>query len=346
MNISPPIKRRSALLGSSGILVTAMTTAALAGMLFHGWLARADEARPVHLSRRDVRVHDPSTIVKCKDEYWVFYTGNGIPSVHSKDLVKWESGPVVFTDTPAWVAESVPAHRGNKFWAPDVIHLGNRYLLYYAVSTWQKNTSAIALATNPTLDPHDPRYRWTDRGIVIQSHEHDDFNTIDPAVTLDAEGGLWLVFGSYWSGIKLMALDPTTGKGLANGEALHSLAHSGSIEASYIYQHGEFYYLFVNWGQCCRGTNSTYSIRIGRSRAITGPYVDKDGVDMLHGGGSLFLGTEGPFIGPGHAGIVTVGNTDWFSCHFYDGDQAGKPALGIGRVHWESDGWPRLSPVE
>jgi arabinan endo-1,5-alpha-L-arabinosidase len=252
----------------------------------------------------------------------------------------------VFTNTPAWVAEAVPAHRGNEFWAPDIIHLGNQYLLYYSVSTWGKNTSAIALATNPTLDPGDPRYHWTDRGIVIQSSSHDTFNTLDPAITRDAHGGLWLGFGSYWSGIELIALDPSTGKRLARDPAIHPLAHADSIEASYIYHHGDFYYLFVDWGQCCQGVKSTYNIRIGRSNAITGPYVDKDGRDMLHGGGSLFLGTEDSFIGPGHAGIVTVGNTDWFSCHFYDGNQNGKPMLGIGQVQWRADGWPTLVPAK
>jgi arabinan endo-1,5-alpha-L-arabinosidase len=309
-------------------------------------LSYADESDLAHLSRRDVRVHDPSTIVKCKDEYWVFSTGNGIPSMHSKDLVRWESGPVVFTNTPAWVAEAVPAQHRNEFWAPNIIHLSNQYLLYYSVSTWGKNTSAIGLATNPTLDPKDPKYRWTDRGMVIQSNARDDFNTIDPAITQDVHGKLWLAFGSYWSGIKLIALDPGTGKRSARDPAIHPLAHADSIEASYIYHHGKFYYLFVNWGQCCRGIKSTYSIRIGRSRAITGPYVDKDGVDMLHGGGSLFLGTENSFIGPGHAGIVTVGKTDWFSCHFYDGDYNGMAMLGIGQVRWGADGWPALMPVK
>jgi arabinan endo-1,5-alpha-L-arabinosidase len=244
------------------------------------------------------------------------------------------------------VADAVPALRGDRFWAPDVMYVGKQYLLYYAVSTWGKNTSAIGLATNPTLDPSDPQFHWTDQGVVIHSCEGDNFNTIDPAITQDAEGGLWLAFGSYWSGIKLIRLDPSTGLRFANDKTIHALAYSGSIEASYIYHHGEFYYLFVDWGQCCRGTNSTYNIRIGRSHEITGPHCDKAAKDMLHGGGSLFLGSEGAFIGPGHAGIISVGNTDWFSCHFYDGEQGGTPMLGMGRVEWGTNGWPTLAPAK
>ncbi len=340
------MKARIGLLTSHRILIVVTIAAMMLGVMVGNWLVRADEPHLVHLSKRDVSVHDPSTIVKCKDEYWVFYTGDGVPSAHSKDLVKWESGPAVFTNLPEAVTQAVPAHKGNQVWAPDVMYVGKQYLLYYAVSTWGKNTSAIALATNPTLDPSDPQFHWTDRGVVIQSCEGDNFNTIDPAITQDGQGGLWLAFGSYWSGIKVIALDPATGLRFANDKTMHALAYSGSIEASYIYHHGEFYYLFVDWGQCCRGTNSTYNIRIGRSREVIGPYLDKDGKDMLHGGGSLFLGSEGAFIGPGHAGIIPASGKDWFSCHFYDGKQGGKPTLGIGQVEWGSDGWPVLVPAK
>ncbi len=129
---------------------------------------------------RGITTRDPSTIVKCKDEFWVFYTGHGIPSFHSKDLVRWEPGPPVFQTPPEWIAAAVPENRNMSYWAPDVIHLGDRYLLYYSVSSFGKMTSAIGLATTPTLDPADPAYHWTDQGIVVQSHEGGDFNTIDP----------------------------------------------------------------------------------------------------------------------------------------------------------------------
>jgi len=296
----------------------------------------------MRLGSRHIRVHDPSTIVKCGDEYWLFYTGPGVPSFHSKDLVKWERGPSVFTNAPAWTAQAVPANRWMYYWAPDVIHLGNRYLLYYAVSTFGKNRSAIGLATNPTLNPADPAFRWTDQGIVMQSTNTDNFNTIDPAVSLDADGNLWLAFGSYWSGIKLIQLNPDTGRRIATNSPMYSLAFNDSIEASYIYRHGEFYCLFVNWGRCCRGTNSTYEIRMGRSKKITGPYLDQQGGDLMTGAGTPFLSTSGSFIGPGHAGIVSREGRDWLSCHFYDGTEAGRPTLAVLPLDWGSNGWPRV----
>ena len=98
----------------------------------------------------------------------------------------------------------------------------------------------------------------------------------------------------------------------------------------------------MNWGLCCRGTNSTYTIRVGRSAQITGPYLDRDGVNMLHDGGSSFLESSGPAIGPGHAGIFTEGGTNWFSFHYYDARRRGAASLGQRRLQWDAGGWPFL----
>ncbi len=297
---------------------------------------------------RGIVTRDPSDIVKCKDEYWVFYTGHGVPSYHSKDLVKWERGPAVFKTAPDWIATTVPENRHMAYWAPDVMKVGDRYFLYYAVSSLGKMTSAIGLATNPTLDPNDPNYHWTDEGVVVQTREGqagDAYNAIDPAIFRDDDGSLWMTFGSYWSGIKLIQLDPKTGKRIAPDSKIYSLAYNDSIEASYLCKHGDYYYLFVNWNACCRGTNSTYNIRIGRSETITGPYLDKVGSDMLQAGGSLFLAaTNGPLFGPGHAGTLHAKGKDWFTSDF-EGDirMNGKATLAIMPLHWNSDGWPEAT---
>ena len=115
------------------------------------------------------------------------------------------------------------------------------------------------------------------------------------------------------------------------------------IEAPYIYKNGEYYYLFVNHGKCCNGINSTYFIVAGRSKNIGGPYFDKNGKDMLNGGGSVILKTEGRYIGPGHAGILTTSEYgDIFTYHFYDGFDNGISKLGVRSLSWNSEGWPIL----
>lgn len=294
---------------------------------------------------RGIVTRDPSDIVKCKGEYWIFYTGRGVPSYHSKDLVKWERGPAVFETAPSWIASTVPENHHMSYWAPDIMKLGNRYVLYYAVSSMGSMTSAIGLATNATLDPNDPAYHWVDEGAVVKSQQGGDCNAIDPSIFLDTDGTLWLTFGSYWSGIKLIQLDPRTGKRIAPDSKVYSLAYNESIEASYLCKHDNYYYLFVNWGSCCQGPQSTYNIRVGRSKSVTGPYLDKAGGDMLHSGGSLFLGTtNGPLIGPGHAGILNADGKSWFTSDF-EGDlrMNGRATLAIMPLRWNADAWPEAT---
>jgi arabinan endo-1,5-alpha-L-arabinosidase len=252
--------------------------------------------------------------------------------------VNWTNGPPVFTNVPDWT-KAVPGNRGY-FWAPDVVRTTNGYFLYYSVSSFGKNTSAIGLTITSALDPLDPKYGWHDRGIVVRSESGDNFNTIDPSVLLDDDDRLWMAFGSYWTGIKLIELDPKTGLRIATNSPVYRLAWHESIEAACLYQHGHAYYLFVNWGRCCVGTNSTYEIRVGRSDKITGPYVDRQGKDMLQGGGNLFLESKGKRIGPGHAGILKKSNKEFVSYHYYDGDNGGRARMEIAPLGWTDDGWP------
>ncbi len=141
----------------------------------------------------------------------------------------------------------------------------------------------------------------------------------------------------------MMPLDPSTGKRIGGDVALHSIAYYSEIEAPHIYYHDGYYYLFVNWDRCCRGVESTYNIRIGRSKTITGPYLDRDGVDLAKGGGTMFLETDGPFIGPGHANILKDGHRFWFSCHYYDATERGRSMFAIRPLEWKNDGWPKLA---
>ncbi len=286
-------------------------------------------------------IHDPSTIVKDDTSYFIFGTGPGIHTKSSPDLIHWENGDSVFRTPPAWTAKLVPEFHGS-IWAPDVVRVNGKFYLYYAVSSWGKQTSAIGLATNPTLNPAATNFLWTDDGPVITSTTNSAFNTIDPSVMLDADGRLWLAFGSYWQGIFLTELNPQTGQRVATNSPLFHLAWNHSIEAACLTRHGKFYYLFVNWGQCCQGTNSTYEVRVGRAEKVTGPYLDRDGHDLVDGGGSPFLQSRGRFIGPGHIGILNDGTTNGptrFSYHYYDAETQGRSRLALGTIDW-SDGWP------
>ena len=286
-------------------------------------------------------IHDPSTIVKEGEKFHLFGTGPGIRTKSSPDLIHWNNELPVFRQPPAWTKNAVPDFSGY-FWAPDVIRVHGKYFLYYSVSAWGKQTSAIGLATSPTLDTTATNYFWTDAGPVITSDNRSPFNTIDPSAFLDRDGKLWLAFGSYWQGIFLTELNPATGRRLATNAPFYQLAWNHSIEAACLIRHDHFYYLFVNWGQCCQGTNSTYEVRVGRAEKITGPYRDRDGNDLATGGGSPFLCSTGKFIGPGHIGIVGDDHPETatqFSYHYYDAETQGRSRLALGKIDW-ADGWP------
>jgi arabinan endo-1,5-alpha-L-arabinosidase len=286
-------------------------------------------------------IHDPSTIVSEGTNYLVFGTGWGIRTKSSPDLIHWDAGDPVFRVAPAWTMNAVPEFRGA-MWAPDVIRLDGKYFLYYSVSSWGKQISAIGLATTPALNPQATNHAWTDCGPVIASSNGYAFNTIDPSVFLDEDGRLWLAFGSYWEGIFLTELNSKTGLRIGTNSPLYRLAWNHAIEAACLTRHEKLYYLFVNWGQCCKGTNSTYEVRVGRAGKVIGPYLDRDDNSLVSGGGSPFLQTSGKFIGPGHIGIIAAAPTDGltkFSFHYYDPESQGRSRLALGKMDW-TNGWP------
>jgi arabinan endo-1,5-alpha-L-arabinosidase len=306
------------------------------------WLTSLLLCSAAYGQRGDIRhVHDP-VIAQDKGAYYIFSTGSGIPIRASTDLYEWKKAGRVFQDdVPAWAKAEVPGARD--VWAPDISHWNGRFHLYYSVSTFGSQRSCIGLATNATLDPSAPDYRWVDHGKVLESFpDQMDFNAIDPNLVLDAQGKPYLVWGSYWGGIKLVRLDPQTGKP-AEGEPIHGLAARPgvvAIEAPFIIRHDGLYYLFVSFDRCCRGVASDYRILAGRSREITGPYVDFAGRPMLEGHGTLVLAGYDTIRGPGHNGFLRTPEGDWLVHHMYDVKAKGMRTLQIRPLSWGRDGWP------
>lgn len=300
----------------------------------------------------NVLVRDPSTIIQRGDTYWIYGTGEGVQQFSSTDRLHWTKRGSVLRKMPDWLKEAVPSKRGNGAWAPDVSQWNGKYYLYYSYSMLHSKESGIGVATSETLEPS----RWVDQGAVIVSGAKTDYNAIDPSILRQENGRIWMVFGSYFSGIKLLELDPATGKRLAPESPIHTLANRGApgnaVEAPYIYFHDGYYYLFVNWDSCCAGIRSTYHIRIGRSKNVTGPYLDKNGRDMREGGGTLFItstfdnGSGRPVddqIGPGHAGVLRDRDGYWLSTHYeWARDKKGATTMNINKLDWDADGWPRL----
>lgn len=287
-----------------------------------------------------VKAHDP-VMAKDGGRYYVFTTGSRIPILCSTDMTQWEFCGRVFTENPQWARDAVQGV--TDLWAPDISFFNGKWHLYYSASTFGKNRSAIGLATNTTLNPDDPNYRWVDEGLVIESKQGDSFNAIDPNVAFDENNAPWLAWGSFWSGLKLRKLDAKTGKPAADAPVI-SLAGGrpgpNAIEAPFIIKRGEYFYLFFSTDFCCRGADSTYNIRVGRSATIDGPYVDKEGKPLTQGGGTPVLAGGRRWRGTGHNGIFSEAGTDWLVYHAYDAEEVGSAKLRIEALGWDAAGWP------
>ena len=246
----------------------------------------------------------------------------------------------------ARLAEAENGYTSQNIWAPSVSRHGDRINLYYSVSSFGINSSVIGLMTNDAFDPLKPDQGWEDQGLVLKSIISDDFNAIDPYRIDTADGRAWLSYGSYWSGIKLRELDPQTGKLLQPDTPVFSLAsrNGGAVEASAILEHAGRFYLFVSYDRCCAGLDSTYRIMVGRADTITGPYLGKDGTDLMQAGASELQKSAGRFVGPGGQEPVSGAAGDMLVYHYYDGDDLGKFKLQISPIGWDADGWPVLAP--
>jgi len=317
----------------------------------------------------DWHIHDPSRIIATNGLLMIANTGKAQEDGYNCGLetwymspgdTDWQPGQCLFTQKPAWIEEELPGNDGA-FWAPTLI---SSDIMYYSVPSMDEEEDAqcigLAFATGTV-----PNQKWEDSGAPItcsfdpesNADENDMPNSIDPAVFEDEfDDSAHLVYGG--NRIWMTELNPNSGMQIEenwweeNDPTYHFLAkgpesyddpdESEWIEAPYLHKHDSFYYLFVNWFGCCNGIDSTYEIHVGRSYSRTGPYLDKNGIPMTEGGGSLFMKKEGRYIGPGHAAVFSEGGRNWFSYHFYDEERDGLPWVGIQKLQWEA-GWPKVT---
>lgn len=309
------------------------------------------------LCSQDLVVHDPVAIEQdgC---YYIFSTGHGISWFSSKDMKNWKKEEPVFKQAPSWTNAVVPGFK-NHIWAPDISFHNGMYYLYYSISSFGKNTSAIGLVTNRTLDSNSENFEWEDQGVVVQSIPNRDlWNAIDPNLIMDEQNRPWLAFGSFWEGLKLVRLSDDL-KTIDKPEQWHTIARrnrdfnlpetdagNAALEAPFIFRKNGYYYLFLSWDYCCRAEKSTYKIVVGRSKTVTGPYVDKKGVSLFDGGGSVILQGNDNWYGLGHNSVYTFNQKDYMFFHAYDAHDDGKPKLKVLELEWDSEHWPILSSKE
>ena len=269
-------------------------------------------------------IHDPSTIAECEGKYYTFGTGGG--GLISDDGWTWRSG----------------AERPGRGAAPDCIKIGDRYLVAYSATgggLGGGHKGQVLTMWNKTLDPQSPDFQFTEAKVVAVSEDDEDCDAIDAGLLLDpTTGRLWLSYGTYFGFIRLVELDPKTGERVEGNKAVNIAI---DCEATDLMYRNGWYYLLGTHGTCCDGVNSTYNIVVGRSRNITGPYIDNVGRDMMQGGGKMVLAAHDRVTGPGHFGrFVETEGVEKMSCHFEaDLDLGGCSVLGIRPLLWKND-WP------
>jgi arabinan endo-1,5-alpha-L-arabinosidase len=260
-----------------------------------------------------VAIHDPSTVIECAGKWYTYGTGGT---------------PLVSDDGWTWRAGTRPARTGA---APDVIKVGDRYYMYI---------SGVTMISSKTLDPNSPDYKWEDGGRIAGADSDVDVNPIDPGCFLDPnDGKFWLTYGSYVGYLQVVELDPKSGKRIQPAQKPVNIAIN--CEASTMIYHDGYYYVLATHGSCCAGSDSGYHIVVGRSKKPTGPFIDNMGIDMIQGGGKLFVTSSGRWVGPGHFGLIDPGDgVQKFSCHYEaDLDRGGSSVLDIRPLLWR-DGWP------
>ena len=269
-------------------------------------------------------IHDPSTIMECDGKYYTFGTGGG--GLISEDGWTWNGGGV----------------RPGGGAAPDVIKIGDRYLIAYGATgggLGGGHNGIILTMWNKTLDPKSPDFKYSEPVVVTSSNGKEDNDAIDPGLLLDpTDGRLWLSYGTYFGFIRLVELDPKTGERIKGNEPIDIAI---DCEATDLMYHNGWYYLLGTHGTCCDGPNSTYNIVVGRSRKVTGPYLDNMGREMLKGGGKMVIAAGDRVVGPGHFGrFVVEDGVEKMSCHYEaDLDQSGRSVLGIRPLLWKNE-WP------
>lgn len=285
-------------------------------------------------------VHDP-VMAKEGDTYYVFGTGRGVGVKTSADRKNWENIEGVFPDTLAWWNDDIPEQKGH-IWAPDIHFRDGKWHLYYSVSAWMNFNSSIGYATNETLDPNSPKFEWKDEGKVIDfRNAGEGVNCIDPNVFVDDDGKVWLFYGSYQAGLRLVELDRKTGK-LFSEKPEVIIITKALGEGVFLIKDKGWYYIFASRGRCCAGIESTYQVVMGRSKNIKGPYLNKEGKSWVDNNYTLFMAGDYEEPGRGHNGFFTEHDTTFIVYHAYTRSAEGASLLNIKPMYIDEDLWPTL----
>jgi len=257
--------------------------------------------------------------------------------LRSPDLINWRKYDDLLPQGKPrpfpWMEEHVP---DCEIWCPGIAKFGGKYWIYYACTRTCRNTTAMGVVSNVTLDKDDPRYAWKDEGIVMETFESDDWNAIDPHIIHTYDDEIWMVYGSAWSGIKVRRINEETGK--VYDDQVYSVAYREEFphpaEGGYVFKRNGWYYLIC----AVERTDQNYRCVVGRSRDIRGPYVDKQGVSLMDEGGETIVEYKPGLYKPGHSAVFQDGEKYYIACESWQ-CRCPTTELVISTLSWDAD-WP------
>ena len=291
---------------------------------------------------------DP-TVQRALDGTFYAYA-TGCKCRKSTDLVNWTNVSGVI-DRPTW-NDSTKADGSKDYyslWAADVNYVDGKYICYYASALWGNGSRTgigVAVGDTPT--------KFADKGKLFRSTEIGVKNSIDPCYVEEFDKK-YLVWGSF-NDICIVELtedalavknfspinNPQPNGSWKRHAGVTKLA-GGAFEGAMVYKRGKYYYLFCSVGSCCEGENSTYRTVVGRSTKLMGPYVNKQGGQMVSDNYTTIISGDSRWKGPGHnSEIITddEGQT-WLLYHSYDkNNNCNGRLMLLDKITWTNDGWP------
>lgn len=285
---------------------------------------------------------DP-TIWQADDGLYYCIATNPRRSLVSNDLFSWSMSNISPIDAESWKTMSSIAHN---YWAPDVTKVGGKRLMYITLYNSAEDSNIAVLQESAPC-------QFQYKGIITRGRETGIEDTIDPEVVTDPKTGrVWMFFGSV-GGIHRIELT-SDGLSVKEGAKYQHVAgltvhkcpdRSQVFEGSYLHWHKGYWYLFVSSGYY---GNHTYQLQVGRSKELTGEFLNREGKPMVEGFATpvLHSNEDDNFFGPGHCGEIFTAIDDneyiFYHCHVRESQRPGQRPLFMSRIQWDKDGWPYI----
>ena len=195
--------------------------------------------------------------------------------------------------------------------APEVIQADGAYFLYYSVSEFESQDSAIGVARSDTMD----NGTWEDLGSTgVESTEGSPYNAIDPSL-INVDGTWYMTFGSFWENFFQVPMDgPEKSTGTPAQIAFDPV--TTALEGVAIVKNGDFYYLFYSKGSCCKydaempAAGEEYKIMVCRSESATGGLSTRMERRARRAGARSFLSLTVSCMAPGDRVSTMTRHTD------------------------------------